>query len=247
MNIICFIPARAGSKSVPQKNIKMLGGKPLIAWTIETAFKSGLQRVIVNTDGEEIAKVAREYGAEVMIRPANLAQDNSAMVDVLKAEIFKIDPLPDVVLLLQPTCPFRNVVQIKIAISYLIESLDKYDSLISVEQVPDKYNPYAMIVENSGKKMLFRKLIGVKEKLTSLFTGKKFIASLSGFPISQRMTRRQDFPQTWIPDGSIYLFKTENLKQGSIYGKNTMLLETEGTLNINTLEDFEEAERSLTV
>lgn len=244
-NIVAIILARGGSKSVPRKNLKLLGGKPLIAYSIESAQKCGL-RTIVSTEDEEIKNIAKENGAEVMDRSASLAKDNTSAFEVLKTEIPKIRPVPELVLLLQPTSPLRKTIHIKTAISYLTENLDKYDSLISVERVPEKYNPYAMIMETNGKTMLFRKLIGWKEKIISLFTGKKFEGpTLSGYPISQRMTRRQDLPQAWLPDGSIYLFKASNLKDGSIYGKNTMLLETEGSININSLEDFAEAEKQL--
>jgi len=84
--IIAIIPARGGSKGLPGKNIIPLGGKPLIAHSIETAKKSKLiERVIVTTDDEEIADVAREYGAEVpFIRPAELAQDDTPPDPVLK-------------------------------------------------------------------------------------------------------------------------------------------------------------------
>ncbi len=240
MNIIAFIPARKGSKSIPNKNIKELKGKPLIAYSIESAQRCDL-KTIVNTDSEEIKKIAESYGVEIMMRPDRLAQDKTSMLEVLKSEIFKIYPLPDMVLLLQSTVPFRKIIHIKTAISYLKENKD-YDSIISVERVPEKYNPYAMILELEGKKVLFRKLINFKERIISLFTGKKFVGpSLTGYPINQRMTRRQDLPQCWIPTGSIYLFKTENLKKGSIYGDKVMLLETEPEININTEDDFQKA------
>jgi len=245
MNIIAFIPCRSGSKSIPHKNIKELGGKPLIAYSIESALKAKL-RTIVSTDSQEYAKIAKEWGAEVMIRPLGLAQDKTSMFDVLKSEVFKIDPVPDLVLLLQTTSPFRTLLHIGMAISYLTENIDKYDSVVSVERVPEKYNPYAMIIENVSKKMVFRKLIGLKEKVTSWFTGKKYVGpNPSGYAVSQRMTRRQDLPQAWLPDGAIYLFKTSNLKEGSFYGDNVMLLENEGTLNLNTEEDWKEAEEYL--
>jgi CMP-N,N'-diacetyllegionaminic acid synthase len=175
-----------------------------------------------------------------MMRPANLAQDNTPILKVLQNEIPKIEPKPDLVLLLQPTYFPIKTIRIKVALSYLQENPD-YHSLISVEKVPDKYSPYAMILEN--KRMVFRKLIGWKEKIKSWFTGKKYVMSLSGFPISQRMTRRQDLPQCWLPTGEIYLFRSENLKKGSIYGDNVLLLETNNDgVNINTPEDFIKAQ-----
>jgi len=247
MNIVAFIPARGGSKSIPRKNIKELGGKPLIAYSIESAMKCGVSQVIVNTDDKEIEEIAMKNNAKVMIRSLNISKDNTSMFDVLKNEIPKITPLPDLVLLLQPTSPFRKASHIQIAISYLSNNLDKFDSVVSVERVPEKYNPYAMILENSHSKiMMFRKLMTLKEKIVSWMVGKKFIGpNLNGYPISQRMIRRQDFPQAWIPDGSIYLFKTENLKNGSIYGETVMLLESEGSININAPDDWIKAEEYL--
>lgn len=244
MIILAFIPVRKNSKSIKDKNIKLLGGQPLMSYSINSAFKAGITKVIVNTDSEEYAKVAKEFGAEVQMRPESLGKDTTSMFDLLRSEIPKIQPQPDLVLLLQPTSPLRKTIHIKNAISYLQENLDKFDSLISVEKVPEKYNLYAMILEN--KRMVFRKLIGLKEKLTSWLTGKKYVMSLSGFPISQRMTRRQDLGQAWIPTGEIYLFKPSNLKKGSIYGdKETLLYECEGSPNLNSMSDWEECEKLL--
>ena len=247
MNIAAFIPCRKGSKSIKDKNIKLLGGRPLMAWSIDSAFKSGVGRVIVSTDSDEYAQIAREYNAEIMMRPANLGKDTTSMFDVLKSEVPKINPVPDLVMLLQPTSPFRKNLHIKLAISCLTANLEKYDSIISAEKVPEKYNPYAMIIETSaGKRMVVRKLIGLKEKISAYFTGETFAGpTLSGYPVSQRMTRRQDLPQCWLPDGSIYLFKTENLKHGSIYGDEVMILENEGTPNLNEISDWERAEKYL--
>lgn len=219
-NIVAFIPARSGSKGIPDKNIKLLGSKPLIAYSIESALESDL-RVIVNTDSEEYAKIARERGAEVMMRSIELSQDKTSMFEVLKSEIPKVEPLPELVMLLQPTSPFRKKVHIKSAISFLTNA-PEYDSLIAAEKVPEKYNPVQVIVTTP---------MGLRMS--------------NGSPISQRITRRQDFPDAWIPTGSIYLFKTSNLEQGSLYGKKTMIMEVESTININSFEDWELAEQWL--
>lgn len=235
MNIVAFIPARSGSKSIPGKNIKELGGKPLLSYSIETGLKTGL-RTVVNSDSKEYLEIAEQYGAEVMLRPEKLAGDKTSILDVLKSEVFKINLVPDAVLLLQPTSPFRNLNIVKAALSYFTSNLDKFDSLISVEKVPDKYHPYAMIV-GSEKRMLFGK---VKWFQRLFKTYKEPLPG--GYPIRERVTRRQDMPPVWLPDGSIYIFKTGNLKKGSLYGDNVLLLETEGTPNINTLEDWNAAE-----
>ena len=88
-NIIAIILARGGSKTIPRKNIKLLCGKPLIAYSIETALKTGL-RVIVSTQDEEIASVSRQYGAEVLDRPQHLSGDNVSSYEVLKHDMLLI-------------------------------------------------------------------------------------------------------------------------------------------------------------
>lgn len=221
-NIIAIIPARSGSKSIPDKNIKLLGNRSLLTWSIEVAFKSGIQRVIVSTDSENYAKVAREAGAEVLIRPAELALDTTSMYEVLKSEIPKIDPIPELVVLLQPTTPFRKAVQIKLAIDMFSNQLDRFDSLISVERVPEKYNPAHVILTSAlGARMA------------------------NGSPIAQRITNRQAEPAAYLPTGAIYLFKTSNLEKGSFYGDKVMLLETDPAININSPTDWLIAEEYL--
>lgn len=221
-NIIAFIPARSGSKSIPNKNIKELGGQPLISWTIKTAFDSGIQRVIVSTDGEDIANIGRGLGAEVLMRPSELAQDETSMFEVLRSEVPKIDPIPEIVILLQPTSPFREKVHVKAAISLISNNLEQYDSLIAAERVPEKWHPSQVIVQTPlGHRMA------------------------NGSPISQRKTRRQDFPEAWVPTGAIYAFKTSNLEKGSLYGERTIILETDGGININDQADWLAAEQWL--
>ena len=113
MEYLALIPARGGSKSVPRKNIRPLAGRPLIAWTIEAArAASRIGRVVVSTDDEEIAEVARRAGAEVPFRrPAELGLDTTATEPVL---LHALDALtsagyrPDAVVLLQPTSPVRR-------------------------------------------------------------------------------------------------------------------------------------------
>lgn len=105
--ILCLIPARGGSKGIPGKNIRSLAGKPLIAWSIEAARRAKLvDRTVVSTDDDEIAAVAREYGAEVLKRPLDLAQDKSTTLSVL---LHAYGAIPcDALVLLQPTSPVRR-------------------------------------------------------------------------------------------------------------------------------------------
>lgn len=124
--ILGLIPARGGSKGVPNKNIKIINGKPLIVWTIERALQSRLiDEVIVSTDSEDIAAVAKENGARVMMRPAELATDTASTQDVMWYTLKKIPA--DILVLLQPTSPCRSEGLIDECIHEFIEN--DYDSL----------------------------------------------------------------------------------------------------------------------
>jgi CMP-N,N'-diacetyllegionaminic acid synthase len=137
LKVLAFIPARGGSKGLPGKNIKMLAGKPLIAWSIEQAKASTLiDRVIVSTDCPEIAKIAIQYGAEVpFYRPENIAGDNatteSAMLHCCEY-LKERDELPDYIVLIQATSPIRSIDQFDKALVYIKNN--DFDSLLSVSK-----------------------------------------------------------------------------------------------------------------
>ncbi|MDP1604438.1 MAG: acylneuraminate cytidylyltransferase family protein [Legionella sp.] len=136
---LAIIPARGGSKRLPRKNVLDLGGKPLIAWTIEAALGCPfLDEVLVTTDDEEIAEVAKRYGANVpFLRPPELASDTAISFDVIKHAInfYKIERGKefDFVMLLQPTSPFRSTQNISEAIELRVEK--NADAIISVCEV----------------------------------------------------------------------------------------------------------------
>jgi CMP-N-acetylneuraminic acid synthetase len=124
--ILAITPARGGSRGIPRKNITEICGKPLIAWTIEAAKKSKLiDRYVVSTEDREIARIAKEYGAEVLDRPKALARDKATTLSVLQHALKKIDA--DVVVLLQATSPIRNPGLIDTCIRQFIKK--KADSL----------------------------------------------------------------------------------------------------------------------
>src|SRR3989344_4807350 len=135
--ILAIIPARGGSKGVPGKNIKPLAGKPLIAYTIAEAKKSKyIDRLVVSTENKEIAKVAREFMAEVIERPAELARDETPTPPVLRQAVEFLEAkegyLPDLVLLLPCTCPLRKAGQIDVMIEKYLAEPQKYDCLIGI-------------------------------------------------------------------------------------------------------------------
>ena len=124
--ILGLIPARGGSKGVPGKNIKMIHGKPLIVWSIEKALRSNkLDKVVVSTDSDEIAEISRNAGAIVLKRPDDLATDTASTQDVM---VHALNNFPaDILVLLQPTSPYRSDGLIDECIDEFIEG--KYDSL----------------------------------------------------------------------------------------------------------------------
>ena len=135
MKILCVIPVRGGSKGLPGKNSRNLGGKPLLAWTVEQALQAEAKvKVLVSTDDAELARIALEYGAEVpFMRPAELAQDDTQTEPVIMHALQQqIDngERPDAVLLLQATSPIRLEGTIKRAIDQFIDS--NVDSLVGV-------------------------------------------------------------------------------------------------------------------
>ncbi len=226
MKVLGLIPARGGSKGVPGKNIKILGEKPLLAYSVESALESQLlSKVILSTDDLEIAKVGEELGLEVpFIRPSDLATDKSPTLPVIqhaldffrsKGEIF------EAVCLLQVTSPFRPKGLIDSAISKFIA--EDADSLISVLKVPDHLNPHWTFELSS-------------EGFLKIATGEKKI-----------ITRRQDLPACFYRDGSIYITKSEVIFDGSLYGERMTWLENDPNfyINIDTLEDWALAEKWL--
>ena len=125
--VLALIPARAGSKRIVNKNIKLFAGKPLIAWTIEAAkVCENITDIVVSTDGEDIAAIAKQYGAEIpFMRPDNLSSDTALSIDVV---LHAIDFLSesgrdyDLLLLLQPTSPLRSTSDISTAIDFFNRS-----------------------------------------------------------------------------------------------------------------------------
>ena len=147
MDVLALIPARGGSKSIPRKNIRLFAGHPLIAYSIAAGLAAELiTRVIVSTDDEEIATVARQYGAETpFLRPAEYAQDQTPDLPVYQHALTWLaeneDYHPEIVVQLRPTSPFRKVTHIDGAVQLLLERPEA-DSVRSV-CIPFQ-NPYKM-------------------------------------------------------------------------------------------------------
>lgn len=138
---LAIIPARGGSKGLPGKNIKKLCEKPLIAWSIEAGLKSKyIDKVVVSTDYQNIADIAKQYGASVpFLRPDYLASDTATSFDAIKHTIDyyknELDKEFDYIVLLEPTSPLRELSDIDNMIEIIIENEDKFDSIVSIGEV----------------------------------------------------------------------------------------------------------------
>jgi CMP-N,N'-diacetyllegionaminic acid synthase len=223
MKILGLIPARGGSKGVPQKNKKMLGNLPLISYTINSAKKSKLvHSILVSTDCVDLFQIAENLGCKPpFFRPSALSQDSSTSIEVVQHAIQFFEEqgiLYDAVCLLQPTSPFRKEGFIDTAIQQFIDK--QVDSLISVLPVPHEYNPHwTFEIQENG--------------LLKIATGEEHI-----------IPRRQDLPKAYHRDGSIYITKVSVLKQGSFYGDSMAYIESdpEWYVNIDTTTDWIKAE-----
>tara|TARA_B110000444_G_scaffold48904_1_gene44752 strand:+ start:5116 stop:5829 length:714 start_codon:yes stop_codon:yes gene_type:complete len=225
---IAIIPARKGSKGIKNKSIKNFCKKPLIAWSIETALESSIDRVVVNTNCEKIRKIAIHYGAEApYLRNDSLAQDNSSIESVLVDQLnflYKTEKYtPDILALILPTSPFRNKYDINNAIKmYKSKSLT---SVVSVTKATANLNPEWMLKNDNGKVKLY-----------------------SGKSVSEIKTRRQDLSEAYIRNDFIYLLNIKNLyqKKPQLYGSKIGLLIKElnrPDVDINTKLDWEIAEK----
>jgi CMP-N,N'-diacetyllegionaminic acid synthase len=149
VQVVGLVPARGGSKGIPRKNLAPLAGKPLLAWTLEaTRASTTLDRVVVSTDSDEIATLARELGAEVLGRPADLAADETPMLDVVRHALREL-PAPDVLVLLQPTSPLRRAEHVDDAVRLLLES--GADTVVSVVEVPHQFRPGSLMALRDGR------------------------------------------------------------------------------------------------
>ncbi len=188
-------------------------------------------RVVLSTDDDAIAELARSYGCEVPFkRPADLAQDDTPHLPVLQHAVASLDEReayrPEAVMILQPTSPLRRAEDISAASTTLAG--DSADSLVSVSLVPSHMNPMRMLrIDREGRATLF----------------------VSGDPVRRRLNRRQDMPEAWVMNGAIYTFRTHVLrdKEPSLYGSSTvaMPMSSPYDISIDTLEDWEAAEKAL--
>jgi len=222
--ILGIITARGGSKGLPGKNIKILGGKPLIVWTIRVALKSQMiTDLIVSTDDPKIVRLARKYGAEVpFLRPANLAKDTTPHLPVVQHAIkFMEDNHKvkyDYVVILQPTSPFRVVADIDLTLKKLVSS--KADSAVTMVEVEPSGHP-------------------VK---TKVFKGGRVVPYLIPEPEG---VRKQSLPKVYKRSSAVYCMRRDLImEENKIFGEFIVghLVPKERSVDIDTEFDWLKAE-----
>lgn len=220
-NMIAIIPARSGSKGLKDKNIKELNGKPLMAYTIESALKSRVFKdVVVSTDSLEYKKIAESYGAYVpFLRSNELSTDSASTIDVIEDLLNRMHEMGkdyESLMILQPTSPLR----------------DENDIIEAVRLFNEKNaNSVVSMCESEHSPLLTKQLDETN--------------SLDGFLEDLNKSRRQDFNKFYRLNGAIYLLNVEYfLKYKNFYKKNSyaFIMDKNKSVDIDDINDFKYAE-----
>lgn len=218
-NFLAIIPARGGSKGIPRKNIRLLAGRPLIAWTLEAAQKSRyIDRIILSSEDPEIIAAGRSLGCEVpFIRPSELAQDDTPGIEPVLHAIRALPEKYDFIVLLQPTSPLRSAEDI----DGCIEQCFRHKALSCVSVTEVEQNPYWMYQLDSGMKMI--PLI----------------------PEPGTILRRQDLPEVYALNGALYIAATRFVTDHrSFFSPDTVayIMPKQRSIDIDEEKDFEYCE-----
>lgn len=225
-DVLALVPARGGSKGIPDKNIRPLAGMTLLEYAARAAAESQVvSRAVLSTDSERIAAEGRRVGLEVpFLRPSHLAADDTPMLPVIEHAVDYLEQhgwSPEIIVLLQPTSPLRRPDHIRDAVRQLRES--GADSVVTVVALPRHLSPdYVMRIEE-GQLVPF-------------------------LPHGGDVTRRQDARPAYARDGTVYAFWRRTLRDTrTIYGNHCrpFVLPLRESLTIDTPEDWNEAERRM--
>jgi len=229
--IFAIIPARSGSKGVSGKNLRNLGGKPLIAWSINCSKKvRKIDRIIVSTNSAEYAELSKCWGADVpFLRPDDISQDNSTDLDfVLHALDFfkKKEGIPDLLIHLRPTTPFRDPLVVDSAIKFAIDNYENITALRSVNEMSESAYKTFELSEDGN--------------LVTIFDRKS--------EIDKSNMNRQAFPSTYTANGYVdILFPRHILQTGQLHGSKVRAFITSSTLEVDSEEDFQALEVQLKI
>jgi CMP-N,N'-diacetyllegionaminic acid synthase len=225
MQVLAVIPARGGSKGIPNKNLAIVAGRPLLAYTADAARESSrVTRTIVSTDDAAIADAATGLGLEVpFMRPPSLAADDTPMLPVLQHAVATMRTggfAADVVVLLQPTSPLRRAEHIDAAVDLLETS--GADSVVSVVEVPHQFNPVSVLRLDGDR--------------------------LQPFMEGPLVTRRQDKPKVFARNGpAVLAVRAPVLERGSLYGDDcrALIMSADDSLDIDSPRDLVELASSM--
>lgn len=223
--VYAIIPARSGSKGVKNKNIRLLNGHPLMAYTIAAAkLSKNIDRVIVSTDSEEYAQIARSYGAEApFLRPAEISGDTSTDLEFMQHAIAWLyeqeGSVPEYFVQLRPTCPMRDPEVIDQAIEK-IKNFPEATCLLSVTLVTNFLTAYKWLIKDGDS---FVKSIFFEDN------------DLANMP-------RQSYPDPYIPNVYVDVLTTRCMvEQDKLHGQKMVCFETKETVDIDNEEDLEKA------
>ena len=216
--MVAVIPARSGSRGLPDKNVRDLLGKPMIAYSIEAALCSGrFDRVVVSTDSERYGMIAEQFGAEVAHRGPELSGSDATTFMVLRDLLVRLEPQPDAFALLQPTSPLRTADHVREAVDLFSSRSNEFDFLASVERAEHSSALIKPLDDRGG--------LG---RLDSDFSS----------------YRRQSFIE-YTPNGAIFIAKTrEYLEQGHFFGARSLayIMDKESSVDVDDIVDFRLAE-----
>jgi len=222
--VVGVVPARGGSKGIPRKNTRLLGGRPLLEHTAQSALAARrLSRIVLSTEDNEVADLGRRCGLEVpFMRPDDLAQDDTPSLAVVQHALRWLETrgdLYDAVCLLQPTTPFRSAGEIDACVTLLEES--GADAVVTVRRVPLEFHPHwTYLLDAQGH--------------LRLSTGQ-----------ATPVPRRQDLPPAFHRDGSVYATRRDVVvDRNSLYGDRLVgySVEDRPWVNIDTVSDWARAE-----
>lgn len=224
LKIIALIPARSGSKTLPNKNIKLYKGIPLLAHSIKIALESKyISDVYVSSDSDEYNKIALEYGAKIILRPKDISDDLSPDIDTFIHFLKETKLNPDVIIHLRPTYPNRNINLLNDCIKQFFNNYNNYDSLRTVQKI-DK-TPYKMYYIEDGNLIPFIK------------SYKNYVE-----PYNQA---RQIFPDSYIHNGCIDIIKIDIIKNNILSGERILPYIMDNNDDIDDLGDFIRSENNL--
>lgn len=227
MRVLGLVPARGGSRGIPHKNVRPLGGRPLLAWTATAALAArSLARVVLSTDDPAIAVVGRDCGLEVpFLRPAELARDDTPTLPVVQHALRALEAAGDrfdAVCVLQPTSPFRSPRDVDACVSLLERS--GADAVMTVLRVPTEHHPHWVYLSD-------------EDGALRLASGE-----------AQPTPRRQLLPPAFHREGSVYVTRRDVvLDGGTLYGRRLLGHEVDAarSVNVDGPEDWARAESLL--